>query len=313
MPPSFRDSIALHWDPTKRKIDTIPFKELAWSVSDSGTLFGAILVERFRSYGGRLLDLSDYERRLHTGASEFGIDWSAVPIEVKENAERLLSLNGELLRQHGDLSFVFLLSPGPASAQGIFGQRPTLMMHVSQLPFATLDQWYQTGVDLLLGSCQVVPNTCWPNQIKCRSRLPYFLSDALAARQRRNALSVLTTSTGCIADTSVANLLLVNSRGDLTSPKKEDILVGCTLQAIERLLLKRGVAISYVDITSKMLHEASEVILTGSNGGVWFARSVDGVPIGSASSRSQTKQLTDLWKRHVDFDFVGQAANYRSQ
>ncbi len=309
----FVDSIALRWDHTTNKLDPIPFKDLSWSVSDSGTLFGAILVERFRSYGGRLLDLSDYQQRLHAGANTFGIDLSLVSLEVKANAERLLALNRDLVEQYGDISVVLLLSPGEASSQGTFGKMPTLMMHVSQLPFAKLDQWYQNGVDLLLGNCRVVPNACWPKQIKCRSRLPYFLSDAIGTSSQANALSVLTTSNGNVADTSVANLLLVTSCGELTSPRKEDILVGCTLQAIERLLLVRGVPIHYCDVTSIMLQEASEVILTGSNGGVWFARSMDGVRIGSSSNRSQSKQLIELWKQHVEFDFVEQAAGHRSQ
>ena len=286
-------------------------RDLSWSVLDAGTLYGAILVERIRSYDQRLLDLSDHSARLFRGARTLGIDLSSTSFDMQSSANRLVSLNRDLVQQHGDVSLVLLLSPGEPSLRGGERKGPTLMMHLGPLPFAKLDQWYTHGVDLFLGSQQVVPNDCWPSHIKSRSRLPYYLSDCLGAPQEANSLAILTTAKGCLADTSVANVLIVDGSGQIISPKKEDILIGCTLLALERLLLKRGVRIQFQDILPDVLREAKEVILTGSNGGVWFGRSFEGLPIGNGELGEHAKRAIEIWKEYVAFDYVAQAAKYR--
>jgi len=307
MHPSFHDSISLRWEHSTPRFEPVPLKDLSWSIADAGTLHGAILVERFRTYAGKLLDLSDHKIRLNDGASQLSIDMSSIAVEWEPQCKRLIELNHDLVQGHGDVSIVLLLSPGEPFPGHSLGTRPTCMMHLSQLPFAKLDKWYSQGTDLWIGSQHAVPSTCWSSQIKSRSRLPYFLSDAKAVAERPDALAVLTTTRGSISDTSVANLLMVDSKGEIASPPREDILVGCTLLALERLLLKNDVRIQYRDIEANELASASEIILTGSSGGVWFAGFLDGVRIGT-TDRLMTRMLTELWKKHVGVDFVAQAA-----
>lgn len=307
MHPSFHDSISLRWEHSTRRFEPVPLKDLSWSIADAGTLQGAILVERFRTYAGKLLDLSDHEIRLNHGANQLSIVMSSIAVDWVPQCKRLIELNHDLVQRNGDVSIVLLLSPGEQFPGHLLGKHPTCMMHLSQLPFAKLDKWYNLGTDLTIGSQHAVPSTCWSNQIKSRSRLPYFLSDAKAAAEQPDALAVLTTTRGTISDTSVANLLMVDCKGGIVSPPRKDILVGCTLLALERLLLKTNSRIQYRDIETKELASATEIILSGSNGGVWFAGSLDGVRIGT-KDRLMTRMLTELWEKHVGLDFVAQAA-----
>ena len=309
---SFHDSIALRLDHSTRQFETVPLQDLSWSIADAGTLYGAILVERFRTYGCALLDIADHKARLLHGASQFAIDASSIAFDLVENSNRLLESNRELVQRCGDVSVVVLLSPGEQLQKNAFGSRPTCMMHLSPLPFAKLARWYTQGTDLSIGSYQAVPGCCWPNQIKSRSRLPYFLSDARAIATQSDSLALLTTTRGSISDTSVANLLLVDGKGEFVSPPKDDILVGCTLQSIERLLNTNSVRIHYRDIQTEEISRASEIILTGSSGGIWFAKSIDGKRIGSGGGRPKLRMLTELWKEHVGMDFVVQATTQQS-
>ena len=309
---SLHDSIAFRLDPSTRQFETVHLQDLSWSIADAGMLYGAILVERFRTYGCKLLNIADHKARLLHGASHFAIDTSSIAFDLVDNSNRLLESNRELVQGCGDVSVVVLLSPGAQPQNNVLGSSPTCMMHLSPLPFAKLARWYTQGTDLSMGSYQAVPSSCWPNQIKSRSRLPYFLSDARAAASQSDSLSVLTTNRGSISDTSVANLLLVDGKGEFVSPPKEDILVGCTLQSIERLLNTDGVQIQYRDIEPKELSQAGEIILTGSSGGIWPARSIDGIRIASGTSRPKLRMLTELWQEHVGMDFVAQATAKQS-
>lgn len=307
MHPSFHNSLALRLDHSTCRFESIPLQDLAWSVTDVGTLFGAILVERFRTYGSKLLDLDDHVRRLNLGACHFAIEASSLASELAANAIRLLDLNRDLVHRCGDVSVVVLLSPGEQLQDNALNKRPTCMMHLSPLPFAKLSHWYKNGTALSIGSYQTVPSSCWPNQIKSRSRLPYFLSDVTSSAKQADSLAVLTTTRGTISDTSVANLLLVDGKGVFVSPQKEDILTGCTLQAVERLLKNNNIQVHFRDIEPEELSRASEIILTGSSGGVWFASSINGTRIGSNNGQPSLRMLTKLWKEHVGIDFVEQA------
>lgn len=312
MQSQFRDSIAFQWDHSASRFEPVPYHQLGWSLSDAGTLYGAILVERFRSYGKKLADLSHHQTRLLAGATELGIDLSNIPMDLTSIAESLLAANRDRVELAGDASIVLLVSPGElsrnVSSNGFSSGQPTLMVHLSELPYAKLNRWYHDGADLFLDTHRVVPDECWPNQIKCRSRLPYFLAQNHPHCINTDALAILRTATGCIADTAVANLLIVDRRGELISPKKQDMLMGCTLQALEQILSRHNIAIHYQDVTASMLYDASEIILTGSSGGIWFARSYDGHPLRMPAGLPTTRHLTELWKQHVGFDFVAQAA-----
>ena len=308
MQPSFHNSIALNWNNQTRCFDSRPLKDLSWALSDAATLYGALLVERFRSYDGKYLDLSDHKERLLFGASQFSIDVPAAIADMHANASRLLELNKNVVQQMGDVGIVMLLSPGEtADVTTALGTNPTCIMHLVELPYSKLAKWYIDGTDLHLGQNHVVPSSCWSNEIKSRSRLPYFLADAVTTRNQLDSLAVLTTTRGFVSDTSVANLLMVDMRGSFISPKKEDILVGCTLRAIERLLQKCDIAIQFRDIEPGEIANAGEVLLTGSTGGAWFANSFGGKRIGAGKERTQFLKLAQLWREHVGMDYVAQS------
>jgi len=182
------------------------------------------------------------------------------------------------------------------------------MIHLSELPFEKLNDWYENGTPLVLTSHSTVPTTCWPSQMKTRSRLPYLLADTAVSAAQTNSLALLTTARGTIADTSVANVLMIDKSDRIVSPPKEDVLVGCTLLAIEKLLKKENVTITYRNIDPAELLDAAEVILTGSSGGVWSAGSIDGHSIGQEANRPRYFRLRELWKEYAGIDFVAQAA-----
>ena len=309
LPSSLHDSIALRFDYASQQFETVPLRQLSWALDDAGTLYGAILVERFRTYGSKLLELSDYRSRLEFGAKQLGIALPSQVADLASCAAQLLELNAPCLQNNRDASVVVLVSPGVSSPKHPYGSRPTCMMHLSELPFAKLHDWYQNGTNLSLGSHQVVPANCWPSQMKTRSRLPYLLSDTAVSKINSKSLALLITTKGTVADTSVSNILMVDKASNIISPPKEDILVGCTLLAMERLLKGANVEITYRDIDPAELYEASEVLLTGSSGGIWFAEFIDDVQIGQGSTSPRCNQLTKLWKDYVGIDFVAQAAH----
>ena len=307
---SFRKSAALRWDGASNSFSVVSMDQLAWSVSDAGTMFGAILVERLRTYAGKLVDIEDHSDRLFSAAIQLGIDIAVWKDRFANVCGQLIEHNHDLVRRLGDVSVVVLVSPGELDDARGFGKHPTCMAHISPLPFKRLAKWYQFGTQLLSSAYTTVPSSCWPTQMKSRSRVPYLLSELNLKDEQGTSLALLKTTCGTIADTSIANVVVVMQDDTIVSPSSDKVLIGCTLKSITRLANTCGMSFEYRDIHDQDLAEAKEVILTGTNGGVWFARSVDDQLIGSGLAGPICSKLTYLWKEHVGIDFVEQACNF---
>ena len=284
--PAFRNSQALRWNSSLRLWEPIALVECGWSLHDAGALYGAMVVERFRTLGGRLFDLQDRWERFSLGLQVLDVDFELSQSNFEGAFLRLLELNQDLVADAGDVSLVAVASPGELEGDA---SGPTIVLHVSPLSWTRLASWYRFGTPLFLSSYSAVPDTCWPTQVKTRSRLPYYLSDLELAKKQRmsqenvsaEALPLLKTTHGTIADTALANMVIVDKHGVVRSPAIESALEGCSLKLATRLLRQIKIDLLRSDVTLLDLHEAREVWLTGSSGCIWRASSLDGQELGT--------------------------------
>jgi branched-subunit amino acid aminotransferase/4-amino-4-deoxychorismate lyase len=271
-----------------------------------------MVVERFRTLGGRLFDLQDRWERFSLGLQVLDVDLELSQPNFVEAFLRLLELNHDLVADAGDVSLVAVASPGELEGNA---SSPTIVLHVSPLAWTRLASWYRYGTPLFLSSYSAVPDTCWPTQVKTRSRLPYYLSELELAKKHRKsqkgmpveALPLLKTIHGTIADTALANIVIVDKHGVVRSPAIESALEGCSLKLATRLLHKIKIDLIRSEVTLPDLHEAREVWLTGSSGCVWRASSLDGRELGTDKAFTLYGQLKAEWMRHVGHDFEQQA------
>lgn len=310
--PAFRNSQALRWNSVLGHWEPIALDDCGWSFHDAGALYGAMVVERFRTLGGQLFDLQERWERFSLGLQVLNVDFELSHQNFEATLRQLLELNRELVAVAGDVSLVAVASPGELGG-GTSG--PTVVLHISPLSWTRLATWYRFGTPLFLSSYSAVPDSCWPTQIKTRSRLPYYLSELELGKKQRmsqenvpvEALSLLMTNRGTVADTSLANVVIVDKQGLVRSPAIESALEGCSLKLATRLLRKIKIDLMRSDVTLLDLHEAREVWLTGSSGCIWRASSLDGRDLGTDKAFTLYEQLKAEWIRHVGHDFEQQA------
>jgi branched-subunit amino acid aminotransferase/4-amino-4-deoxychorismate lyase len=313
--PAFRNSQALRWNSALRHWEPIALDECGWSLHDAGALYGAIVVERFRTLGGRLFDLPDRWERFSLGLQVLNVDFELSQPNFEKAFLRLLELNRDLVAVAGDVNLVAVASPGEL---GDDQSGPTVVLHVSPLSWTRLASWYRFGTPLFLSNYSAVPDSCWPTQMKTRSRLPYYLSELELGKKQRTsldrslveALPLLKTSHGAIADTALANIVIVDKHGMVRSPAIESVLEGCSLKLATRLLRKIKIDLIRSDVTLPDLYEAREVWLTGSSGCIWRASSLDGRDLGADKAFTLYGQLKAEWVRHVGHDFEQQAIEH---
>jgi branched-subunit amino acid aminotransferase/4-amino-4-deoxychorismate lyase len=313
--PAFRNSQALRWNSALRLWEPIALDECGWSLHDAGALYGAMVVERFRTLGGRLFDIQDRWERFSLGLQVLEVDFELSQSNFEEAFLRLLELNHDLVAVAGDVSLVAVASPGELEGDT---SGPTIVFHISPVLWTRLASWYRFGTPLFLSSYSAVPDSCWPTQMKTRSRLPYYLSELELAKKQRLSLDrslveplpLLKTIHGTIADTSLANIVIVDKHGVVRSPTLESVLEGCSLKLATRLLRQIKIDLIRSDVTLLDLHQAREVWLTGSSGCIWRASSLDGRELGTDKAFTLFGKLKAEWMRHVGHDFEQQAIEH---
>jgi branched-subunit amino acid aminotransferase/4-amino-4-deoxychorismate lyase len=269
---------------------------------DVGVQFGAVLVERLRTFGGRLSPaLVLHRERLQRGMEALGVRFSFSLDVWERELDRLLNVNRRLLNDERDCSLVTTVSPGNPELGGGEG---TCMMYLQPLPWERMRSWLSQGTELFASGYCSGAGDCWPAFIKSRSRLSYYLADRGG---RGGTLALLQTRGGHVSDTSVANLLISTREGQLVSPRREQIVYGTSLQWVERLLAERYEAIEFRDVAWDELHAAREVILVGNSGCLWHARSLDGQVIGDGKAGPICCGLREAWIQRIGFDWYAQA------
>jgi branched-subunit amino acid aminotransferase/4-amino-4-deoxychorismate lyase len=279
-----------------------PMSEAALQLDDWGVLQGVMLVERLRTYGGSLFQFDRHLGRLRDSVEAVGISWSQwCDFDIRTVCEQAVA--AALERSHSpDIGVVILATPGQ-----IGEKRPTQIIHTTELPWKKLASWYAQGQDLITATIRNVPGECWPVHIKTRSRLHYYLADQQAAKLGPNAGAVMLGLNGQVTETSFANVFMVDSERRIIAPERDEVLPGISLEIALEAAKRLGISISFEEISKSRFDSATEILLTGTNGGIWGARSIDGRTLNLHSESSVLAQLRKAWCEIVGLDYVQQA------
>lgn len=294
-----RGSYAFRCTHDRREWDAFdPFSPL-WALTDPGPVWGAFLVERFRTLGGHALHLQEHRERVRQGAVFCG--WSADDLlhSFDSLIGVLLDANRELIQQAGDASVVCLFSPFEAGWQS--------HGYLLPVPFAKLHHWYHAGASLCSVDISAPTSSGVPSAIKHRSRFAYWAADQRADKQEPGANALLFTTNGYVADTSSANVAVWNPETGWRTPLDCECHPGSTLAKTQRLLSKTGETITKESLTLNDLLQADAVALIGSTGLIWPARTLDGKSLGTGLGMSKLQELTGRWIEFANVDFVSQA------
>ena len=149
--------------------------------------------------------------------------WIAIACELVER-------NSNFLTPGDDWGLSIFVTPG---IYRIYGpaehSRPTVCLHTYPLPFHLWADKYRSGQALVTTPIRQVAGECWPPDVKCRSRMHYYLADRLAMKKDPGARAVLLDREGYVSETSTANVLIYRKGEGLISPPMEKILHGISL------------------------------------------------------------------------------------
>jgi branched-chain amino acid aminotransferase len=289
----------------------LPASQAAVSLNDAGFVWGATVAEQLRTFGGRLFLLDEHLARLERSLELVGVDPGLGRAEWKALAEEVVERNYCLLEPGDDLRVNIFVTPGLSSASSSGDPaRPTVCLHTGPLPFAHWAEKYHSGQALATTPIEQVPSACWPAELKCRSRMHYFLADRHAARQEPGARALLLDREGCVVEASTANVVIYRRREGLLSPPQAKILHGISLAETFSIARELGMPCGERDLTPGDVASADEVLLTSTPFCLLPVTRLNGRPIAEGLPGPVYHQLLGEWSRRRGVDLVRQAEQF---
>jgi branched-subunit amino acid aminotransferase/4-amino-4-deoxychorismate lyase len=290
----------------------IPAAQAAVPVSDAGLILGTAVTEQLRTFGGRLFHLTDHLGRLRRSLDIVGIDPGLGADDFARLADELVATNHRLLPPGDDLMLSIVVTPGthlnflppPGSPPGVY-------LHTFPLPFDHWAEKYRIGQALATTGVRQIPPECWPPELKCRSRMHYFLADRAARAIDPEARALLIDAGGFVTEASTANLLVYRAGEGLVSPPLGKILHGISLAVATALARGLGISFHERDLTPEDVASAEEVLLTGTSICVLPVTRFNGRPIGAGRPGQVFQGLLAAWSEAVGLDIAAQAMRHR--
>ncbi|MEX1224449.1 MAG: aminotransferase class IV, partial [Pirellulales bacterium] len=156
----------------------IPLSDARLSVADAGFVQGTTVAEQLRTFGGKLFRLEEHLDRLFHSLEIVDVDCGYTRDDLAQIAERIVRENYALEPPDRDLGLCLFVTPGLAAAEA-YGDvgHPLVGMYTKRLAFHLWAKLFRAGERLANTPIRQVPQTCWPAELKCRSRMHYYLAD----------------------------------------------------------------------------------------------------------------------------------------
>jgi branched-subunit amino acid aminotransferase/4-amino-4-deoxychorismate lyase len=289
--------------------DWIRLRDLLVPASDLGFVLGATVSERLRTFGGKVFRLTEHLDRLCHSLSIVGLDHAVICAEVQDVLPEVARRGGASVAEGDDVGIVVFVTP-PSYPEGDV-ERAYGMLAIYAVPLA-FGEWahkYQSGERVVLSDVRQVPPTCWPTELKCRSRMHYYLADRQARVRDPGARALVLDQQGRLAEASTANILLVRG-GRIFSPLVDYILPGVSLGFLRELARDERIPFEFDELLPRDLPLADEILLASTSPCLLPVCQCDARPVGSGAPGPMFDQLITAWGRSVGVDIRRQAERF---
>jgi len=292
----------------------IPGCQAVLPVYDAGFVLGSTVTEQLRTFRGELFRLREHLDRLERSLRISGIRTNESIEDLAEIAGRLVAGNIEFSDPQDDIGLCIFITPGPylAMAEG-HTTGPTVCLHTYRLPFGLWSEAYERGISLRTTSIKQIPRDCWPAELKCRSRMHYYLADRLAAQAEPGSRALLLDDDGFVCETSTANVVVYDPGEGLISPPQEKVLPGISLHAAAELAKPLGIAWKHRDFAIDELAGAEEVFLTSTPNCILPVTQFNSARVGKGKPGPIFAKLLSAWNDLVSLDIAAQARQFANR
>lgn len=287
-------------------------EELQIPYWDAGFIQGVTVAEQLRTFHGKLFRLADHLQRLRHSLEVVGVELGEQLDRLASAAEELAAHNHRLLAPGDDLVLALFVTPGAYSTfVPPHEAAPLVGMHTHPLPFHLWSGKYQQGQRLRVTDVEQVPASCWPAELKCRSRMHYYLADRQAHQAEPGARALLLDRHGRVMEASTANVVVYRAQDGFVSPPAEHILPGVSMRVLMELAHELEIPFVHRDLSVEDVAQADEVVLCSTSMCLLPVVTLNGRPIGSGQPGLAFRRALDAWSRLVGLDIEEQSRRFQ--
>lgn len=277
----------------------LPYAQATIPVGDYGFTMGVTVTEQLRTFNGTPHLIEQHLARLNRGLELTGIQKQDHLLKV---ANELTVKNFAELDSNSDLSLGICVTPGEVHGP----QSPTVLIYNLELPFENWAHCYSEGLSLTTVQTREIPGASIPKQLKCRSRMHYYLAELEARQRQPESRALMLDQSGNVAEATTASVVIVNDQ-TIIAPPEADVLPSLAFEFSAKLAAKLGIAVSRRAISLAELKDADEVLWLSTPMCVLPVTQVDGSEIGRRKPGPVFSKLIDAWSNEVGLDIIEQA------
>ncbi|WDQ19299.1 aminotransferase class IV [Rhodopirellula sp. P2] len=236
-------------------------------IDDLGFRQGVTAVERLRTYSGVVFCPELHLERLAETLRLIKIAGGPSTERLRELIAECLRHNAGLVQQMDVGMTIWVTGGSPPSG-------PTWAVHLNPIDHRAVVDRQRHGQPVVITDVVQPPHESWPRQAKVRNRLHYYLADMQAKQQNPAATGLLLDADGSVTESNVANVAIVKD-GQLVFPPQKSVLKGVTMHFLRQQVAGLGITCREAPLMPWDLNQADEVLLLGTDTGVWFASTVN--------------------------------------
>lgn len=282
-----RELTSINGEITNRRGSKIPLE-------DHGAMFGRNVFEGLRIIEGGILDHEEHRSRLYRSAQLLGI-----PMPNVSDYDR--QLNAALKASQQNNGYIRVIRTSGVGELGVDPapcHDPLLIFIIAPISLYPEDV-YQRGVSLHTSAVRKTPYAC----LNCTDiKHGNYLSNGEAKREATmhgadDALML--TIDGYVSESSVANIFAVNGDTLFTPSSETNCLKGITKSSVERIALKKGLAVQHGLYDSTFFKNAEEIFLTGTGTGILPVTKIDDRVISDNKCGPVTNSLRNIYESNI--------------
>lgn len=288
------------------------------SIFDSALMFGDMVFDMTRSFGGEQFRLSEHIDRLFAGIKTLQIPLKMTPQEMIDAVYQTIEANRPAFAPNDEHRVMIDVSRGPlAMYSRVFEGKIEPTVIISDFPVrwtvVPLAPLYRSGVHAVFPCQRMIPADLLEPKIKNRSRLHYLMANLdVAMIDDPTAWALLLDPDGFIAEGTGSNFFLVKD-GKLFTSEPRNILRGIRRKYTMQLAREIGLEVIECNLNEYDAINADEAFFTSTAFTVMPCVKVQGRTLGDGKRGPVTQKIIDAWCRFVGLDFIAQAEQYLSE
>ena len=270
----------------------LPQREAVVNIEDRGYQFADGVYEVVHLYRNRFIDTDRHMARLERSLRE-------IRLTPPMGCDAMLHVLREVARRNRVSEGILYMQVTRGVSRRDHGF-PTKPVPPSMVVTVRRGPPYPTDIEKWAVSAITHPDQRWA---RCDIKGIGLLANVLAkqaAREQAAYEAILIDGAGNVTEGSSTSVWIVDEHGMLrTRFLDHAILPGCTRGALLALLAEEGLRYDETGFSAVELRAAREVFLSSASSFVKPVTRLDGVPVGNGAVGPVTRQLFDMFARHV--------------